>query len=144
MSGTCLVARWAEAEEEPVWHVRGPDLVLAPALVPHRDPAPPCPPRQARGHPVLARHHCCWDHWVQISTEYLHQISTPDIYNRYLHQLSKEYLHLLRRPSPAAADCHLISTCAVSSLSVLRIPARPAHYKQYLAPRQRHLSLDTF
>ena len=82
MSGTCLVARWAEAEEEPVGHVRGPDLVLAPALVPHRDQAAPRPPRQARGHPVLARHHCPCDHCVQISTDiyrYL-QVSTPDIY----------------------------------------------------------------
>ena len=142
------MARWAEAEEEPVGHVRGPDLVLAPALVPHRHHTAPRPPRQARGHPVLARHHCCCDHCVQMYTGYPHQISTqistPVIYIRYLHQLSTEYLHLLRRPSPAAADCHLISTCAVSSLSVLRIPARPAHYKQYLAPRQRHLSLDTF
>ena len=142
MSGTCLVARWAEAEEEPVGHVRGPDLVLAPALVPHRHHTAPRPPRQARGHPVLARHHCCWDHCVQISTGYTRYL--PRYLPRYLHQLSTEYLHLLWRPSPAAADCHLISTCAVSSLSVLRIPARPAHYKQYLAPRQRHLSLDTF
>ena len=92
MSGTCLVARWAEAEEEPVGHVRGPDLVLAPALVPHRDPAAPGPPRQARGHPVLARHHCRCDHCVQgIYTRYLprylHQLSTSDIYTSYLQSI---------------------------------------------------------